>query len=101
MTSTSDPKRSHINFKAGKHFLMPGYHSYMKQMFTAIDKPGKQYDLYLWVLLGPSDGKCLVVEMKDKTYAECRAEIDKFVGRIDKYPQEMKDAIIEDYKLND
>jgi hypothetical protein len=53
------------------------------------------------VLLGPPDGMCLVVEMKDKTYAECRAEIDKFVGVIDKYPQKMKDAIIEDYKLND
>lgn len=90
-----------MNFKAGKHFLMPGYKNYMKTMFTAVDKPGKRYDLNLLVILGPPDGKCCVIEKKDITLSQCQKEIDEFVEKMDLLPQDMKNVIIQDYKLND
>lgn len=80
---------------------MPGYKSYMKTMFTAVDKPGRRYDLAMWILLGEPDGKCCVIEKKNIPFSECQTEIDSFVEKMDSLPQDMKQVIIDDYKRND
>jgi hypothetical protein len=101
MATSSESKRSFINFKAGKHFLMPGYYNYMKTTFAAVDKPGARYDLNLWACLGGNGIKAIAQQIQDKSMAECQKEIDKFVAHMDTIPQEFKDFIIKDFELND
>lgn len=94
-------KNSLANFKAGKHFLIPGYASFMKTMFAAHDDPTKRYDLNLWLFLGGNGFKGMGYERKNITWAEYQAEIDKFVGHLDTLSAEAKKMMIEDYELND
>lgn len=100
MTTPRKPENNLVNFKAGKHFLMPGYKNYMKTMFTAVDKPGQRYDLTLSILLGEPDGKCCVIQKKNIPFSQCQTEIDSFVEKMDSLPQDMKDVIIDDYNRN-
>jgi hypothetical protein len=101
MATSSESKNSQVNFKAGKHFTMPGYYNYMKTTFAAVDKPGTLYDLILWACMGGNGIKAIAQKMQNKSMAECQKEIDKFVAHMDTIPQEFKDFIIKDFELND